>query len=86
LTILIIRKPIHLYKKQYDIWRGVYVILVMCSFIPNLAGNGYEYFHAFFMDEYWLTNCTGNTHCDIGFDDYMKLKRFNLIIFLIFQR
>jgi hypothetical protein len=27
----------HLYKKQYDIWRQVYAILVMRSFIPNLG-------------------------------------------------
>ncbi|CAI2199334.1 504_t:CDS:2, partial [Funneliformis geosporum] len=36
--------------------------------------SGYEYFHAFFMDKNWRTNCNRNEYCDMSFEDYMKLK------------
>ncbi|PKB95574.1 hypothetical protein RhiirA5_368007, partial [Rhizophagus irregularis] len=61
---------------QYDVWFGINIgIYYSCNqLVYSKLGSGYEYFHAFFMDKHWRTNCTGNEYCDMSFEDYMKLK------------
>jgi len=68
---LIARKLTYLY-----VWFGVNIgICYSCNqLVYSKLGSGYEYFHAFFMDKHWRTNCTGNEYCDMSFKDYMKLK------------
>jgi len=65
------RKPTYLY-----VWFRVNIgICYSCNqLVYSKLGSGYEYFHAFFMDKHWRTNCTGNEYCDMSFEDYMKLK------------
>ncbi|CAB4382492.1 unnamed protein product [Rhizophagus irregularis] len=71
---LIARKPTYLYT--CDVWFGVNIgICYSCNqLVYSKLGSGYEYFHAFFMDKHWRTNCTGNEYCDMSFEDHMKLK------------
>ncbi|CAB5206752.1 unnamed protein product [Rhizophagus irregularis] len=61
---------------QYDVWFGINIgIYYSCNqLVYSKLGSGYEYFHAFFMDKHWRTNCTENEYCDMSFEDYMKLK------------
>ncbi|CAG8671308.1 5651_t:CDS:2, partial [Funneliformis caledonium] len=50
----------------------------ICYFCNQLVysklGSEYEYFHAFFMEKHWHTNCIENEYCDMSFEDYIKLK------------
>jgi hypothetical protein len=72
---LIARKQTYLLY-QCNVWFGVNIgICYSCNqLVYSKLGSGYEYFHAFFMDKHWRTNCTGNEYCDMSFEDYMKLK------------
>ena len=72
---LIARKQTYLLY-QCNVWFGVNIgICYSCNqLVYSKIGSGYEYFHAFFMDKHWRTNCTGNEYCDMSFEDYMKLK------------
>ena len=71
---LIARKLTYLYT--CDVWFGVNIgICYSCNqLVYSKLGSGYEYFHAFFMDKHWRTNCTGNEYSNMSFKDYMKLK------------
>jgi hypothetical protein len=72
---LIARKQTYLLY-QCNVWFGINIgICYSCNqLVYSKLGSGYEYFHAFFMDKHWRTNCTGNEYCDMSFEDYMKLK------------
>ena len=72
---LIARKQTYLLY-QCNVWFEVNIgICYSCNqLVYSKLGSGYEYFHAFFMDKHWHTNCTGNEYCDMSFKDYMKLK------------
>uniref|UniRef100_U9T0D0 Uncharacterized protein n=1 Tax=Rhizophagus irregularis (strain DAOM 181602 / DAOM 197198 / MUCL 43194) TaxID=747089 RepID=U9T0D0_RHIID len=69
---LIARKQTYLLY-QCNVWFRVNIgICYSCNqLVYSKLGSGYEYFHAFFMDKHWRTNCTGNEYC---FEDYIKLK------------
>ena len=71
---LIARKPTYLYT--CDVWFRINIgICYSCNqLVYSKLGSGYEYFHAFFMDKHWRTNCTGNEYSNMSFKDYMKLK------------
>jgi hypothetical protein len=72
---LIARKQTYLLY-QCNVWFRVNIgICYSCNqLVYSKLRSGYEYFHAFFMDKHWRTNCTGNEYCDMSFEDYMKLK------------
>ncbi|CAB4376345.1 unnamed protein product [Rhizophagus irregularis] len=69
---LIARKQTYLLY-QCNVWFGINIgICYSCNqLVYSKLGSGYEYFHAFFMDKHWRTNCTGNEYCDMSFE---KLK------------
>ncbi|CAG8656947.1 954_t:CDS:2, partial [Funneliformis caledonium] len=71
---LIARKLRYLYSG--DVWFRVNIgICYSCNqLVYSKLRSGYEYFHAFFMNKHWRTNCTRNEYCDMSFEDYMKLK------------